>query len=146
MNYFYTPHKTELNKNAGYKITKKLYTLEGKLITNNQLLLNHQYIVKIQIQTSIPSQQQIEIIDPLYGGVQILSESHNSVISSSPYFYQIGQVHLFTSLKNKKPKELQYIIESQTAGIWHAPKIFVYNPNNSEIFGYSSQHPITIIP
>lgn len=143
LHYSYIPSVISSNLNTGYQITKKIFDKDSnEEITNNTLSIGKAYTVEITINPSARTAQQIEIIDPLYGGTILPREDEFSKARTYSYFAQKDKITLFTRISSST--KLRYTIIAQTRGEWTSPPTSVHRSNAPEVFGIQEQPNIVV--
>ncbi|MDK2817955.1 MAG: hypothetical protein KFW21_00725 [Spirochaetota bacterium] len=139
------PKKNPTQNNSGYQIKKNIYNQSTtNSIVDNNLIFGEKYIIELEITPQASGSQQIEIIDPLYGGIILDTPTkQKEYLKNATYIAKHDKIHIFTKV-NKSKIIIRYLVIAQTFGIWTAPPSSVQFITSPDVFGFQSQDNITI--
>ncbi|MGL4367616.1 MAG: MG2 domain-containing protein [Brevinemataceae bacterium] len=142
MTYSVLPKKSREYLNAGLSINKKIFNSKGREIKNGNLILGNDYIIEIEVQPVGQINGYVEIIDPLYAGVQP-SRSENQIQGNYTFIPAFDRVNLLVYVKDTSVK-VRYAVSAVQSGDWNATPVSAVVIGADEVFGYIKQKPLTI--
>ena len=143
--YAYIPKQSPLQNNSGYQINKNMYHQDDtNTIISNSLVFGETYIVELEITPKASGSQQIEIIDPLYGGIVLDSPiKQKEYFKNATYTAKQDKLHIFTRVNGRKIT-VRYLVIAKTFGTWTAPPSSVQFITSPDVFGFQAQKDIII--
>ena len=143
--YAYIPKESPTQNDSGYQINKNIYHKDDtNTIISNNLVFGESYIVELEITPKAKGNQQIEIIDPLYGGVVLDSPiKQKEYLKNATYVAKQDKLHIFTKLNGRKIT-VRYLVIAKTFGTWTAPPSSVQFITSPDVFGFQAQKDIII--
>ncbi len=143
--YSYIPKQSPSQNDSGYQINKNIYHLDDtNTIVSNDLVFGEKYIIELEITPKASGNQQIEIIDPLYGGIILDSPAiQKEYLNNATYIAKQDKIHIFTRVNGRKIT-VRYLVIAKTFGTWTAPPSSVQFITSPDVFGFQAQQNIII--
>ena len=143
--YAYIPKQSPTQNDSGYQINKNIYHIDDtNTVISNNLVFGEKYIIALEITPKASGNQQIEIIDPLYGGIVLESPTlQKEYLNNATYIAKQDKLHVFTRVNGRKII-VRYLIVAKTFGTWTAPPSSVQFITSPDVFGFQAQDNIII--